>query len=372
MPEPAPLFVYGPMAACSFLQAALGPNAARDAPEARLPGHGLSAQAGPFPLPGLDAGGAGVAGRLVSDPDAVTRLAYIGEALRLGSPTQVRVHVAGQEMSARAVPGCPGSVEWRDDNWSSALQQTLEHAVREIVADMATRPAADLAATCAMLLSRAAARVAAREGGPTDLRSPMHADAVDAHHVEIPHAGFFRSRRYTLRHPRFDGGHSPALRREVFVATDAALVLPYDPVRDRLLLVEQFRMGPYGRGDPHPWLLEPVAGRIDAGETPEQTARRECLEEAGLHLHGLERMSRHYCTPGYSTEVFHLFLGICDLPDLAPGRGGLATEHEDIRTHVIGFDRAMALVDSGEANNGPLILALIWLQRERARLRASA
>ena len=107
------------------------------------------------------------------------------------------------------------------------------------------------------------------------------------------------------------------------MATDAALVLPYDPLRDRLLLVEQFRMGPYGRGDPRPWMLEPVAGRIDAGETPEETARRECREEARLDLRGLEKISTHYCTPGYSTEVFHLFSGCAICPSRAgAGRAG--------------------------------------------------
>ena len=98
-----------------------------------------------------------------------------------------------------------------------------------------------------------------------------------------------------LRAPLFGGGQSAPLLREVFVATDAALVLPYDPLRDRVLLVEQFRMGPYGRGDPRPFLLEPVAGRIDAGETPEEAARREGLRhkllastesvQSAIHLH---------------------------------------------------------------------------------------
>jgi nudix-type nucleoside diphosphatase (YffH/AdpP family) len=369
MAEAGPLFVYGPMAARGVLQAALGTDRADRVTTAVLPDHELSTRPGPFPLPGLVEGSGDVEGRLLSDPDHVARLIYIGEALDLGPVRQVRVHAAGQMISARALAGSPGRTGWSDDRWSSASQATLEHAVQEIVADMASRPAGDLAPTRAMILSRASARVAALDSAPTDLRSAACADAVDDCHVETPHAGFFRTRIYKLRHPHFDGGTSPVLRREVFVATDAALVLPYDPVRDRVLLVEQFRMGPYGRGDPHPWMLEPVAGRIDAGETPEATARRECLEEAGLDLRALEKISSHYCTPGYSTEVFHLFLGICDLPDLAQGRGGLATENEDIRTHVIGFGQAMDLLQSGEANNGPLVLALVWLQRERARLR---
>lgn len=232
--------------------------------------------------------------------------------------------------------------------------------------------APEMAARRQTILARAQARLAARaHPAPATLRSDTPRAAVTELAGEITHDGFFLTRRYRLRAPLFDGGQSAEVVREVFVATDAALVLPYDPARDRVLLVEQFRMGPYGRGDPLPFLLEPVAGRIDGGETPEQTARRECLEEAGLVLRGLEKISSHYCTPGYSTEVFHLFLGICDLPEMREGRGGLDDEDEDIRTHVIGFARAMDLLRTGEANNGPLVLGLLWLERERARLRAA-
>ncbi|MBE0454449.1 NUDIX domain-containing protein [Roseovarius autotrophicus] len=231
---------------------------------------------------------------------------------------------------------------------------------------------AEMAARRQMILSRAASRLAARAHPvPAKMRSSAPRESVTEAAVEITHDGFFLTRRYHLRAPLFDGGRSEVLAREVFVATDAALVLPYDPVRDRLLLVEQFRMGPYGRGDPRPFMLEPVAGRVDGDETPEETARRECREEAGLDLRWLEKISSHYCTPGYSTEFFHLFVGICDLPEMTQGRGGLKTEHEDIRTHVVGFARAMELLRSGEANNGPLVLSLLWLERERARLRAA-
>ena len=249
----------------------------------------------------------------------------------------------------------------------------LDEASAEVLSGHAQGvPVKEMAARRQMILSRAEARIAARSNpAPMTLRSDTPRDAVTEQGCEITHDGFFVTRRYHLRHPRFDGGQSAEVSREVFVATDAALVLPYDPLRDRVLLVEQFRTGPYGRGDPFPWLLEPVAGRVDGGETPEETARRECIEEAGLDLRALERISSHYCTPGYSTEFFHLFLGLCDLPEARQGRGGLATENEDIRTHVIGFDRAMDLLTSGEANNGPLVLSLLWLARERARLRAA-
>ena len=223
----------------------------------------------------------------------------------------------------------------------------------------------------AMIRSRAAARLAAT-GVAADVRSARGADSIDLIHGENTHEGFFVTRTMQLRHPRFDGTQSDVVQREVFVATDAAIVLPYDPVRDRVLLVEQFRMGPYGRGDPRPWMLEPVAGRVDAGEDPADTARREAREEAGLELRGLEPIASHYCSPGCSTEYFHLFLGLADLPETHQGNGGLDAEHEDIRTHVLSYADAMRLLETGEADNGPLILSLIWLSKERARLRSTA
>ena len=92
--------------------------------------------------------------------------------------------------------------------------------------------------------------------------------------------------------------------------------------------------------------------------------RREKFPVRAKHI------SSHYCSPGCSTEYFHCFLGLCDLPDTAGGQGGLETEHEDIRSHILSFDAAMALIPSGEAANGPLVLSLLWLSMERERLRA--
>jgi nudix-type nucleoside diphosphatase (YffH/AdpP family) len=138
------------------------------------------------------------------------------------------------------------------------------------------------------------------------------------------------------------------------------------------MLIEQFRIGPYERNDPCPWLLEPVAGRIDGGETGETTAVREAVEEAGLKLDRVERIAGYYPSPGCSSEFLESFVGIADLPDGIEGLGGVADEQEDIRSHVLPFEAALRLVETGEANNGPLILSLLWLQRERSRLRNAA
>jgi nudix-type nucleoside diphosphatase (YffH/AdpP family) len=139
-----------------------------------------------------------------------------------------------------------------------------------------------------------------------------------------------------------------------------------------VLLIEQFRAGPARRGDPNPWTLEPVAGIVDAGEAPEDAARREAAEEAGLAIRATERMFSFYPTPGSDTDHFYCYLGLCDLTPEGPGFGGLADEAEDIRLHLMARAEALALVESGEITTGPLIAMLYWLDRQAARLRAAA
>lgn len=213
----------------------------------------------------------------------------------------------------------------------------------------------------------AASRVRAADSAGRGVRAG--GGAVEAGGVEPSHAGFFGLDVHRLRHRRFDGGMSPWLTREVFVVGDAVTVLPYDPVRDRVLLIEQFRMGPFGRGDPLPWQLEAIAGRIDPGETPEDAARREAVEEAGLVLGALEKVAEYYPTPGAVAEYLYSYVAIADLPDGVAGVFGAAEEAEDIKGHLMSFDRLVEVMASGEIGNAPLLMTALWLQRERGRLR---
>jgi ADP-ribose pyrophosphatase len=267
-------------------------------------------------------------------------LAYLAEALGMVPvPKHVARGNAGEAIAAvtflaTAAPGPDAQLldAFDPDDWQRTWGSIAAHACGEILSYMERTPAAALDWRMGMILTRAAARARAEvEPAPATLRSATPRDAVAVERSETPHAGFFLTQVHQLTPPRFDGGAGQKLRREVFVAADAALVLPYDPVRDRVLLIEQFRMGPFGRGDPLPFVLEPVAGHVDAGETPEEAAHRETAEEAGISLRALHHISSHYCSPGGSTEVFHCYLGLADLPEPGQGTGGLDTEHEDSR-----------------------------------------
>ncbi|MFK7940294.1 MAG: NUDIX domain-containing protein [Roseovarius sp.] len=362
-----PVFLYGAMAQSAARDRVLGQGAAQTV-NAQVAGHALPDVPGPLALASV--GGGPLEGIILSEliQDQLARLEF---AMRVcgGELTKVSARAETGQVSAQMWVASPEHPSRHDRFPVEAIEQA---ALTEIMGYFPHFDAKTIAQRRAMILARAAAQVAARTPKPADLRSRRTHDQITQHSQSAQHQGFFRTHTYQIEHPRFDGTTSPVLTREAFVATDAAIVLPYDAKRDRVLLVEQFRMGPYGRGDALPWMLEPVAGRVDAGESPETCARRECLEEAGLELQELIKISSHYCSPGCSTEYFHVYLGLCDLPDDRPAHGGLETEHEDIALHVISYDAAMALLETGEANNGPLVLSLLWLSKTRERLRASA
>ena len=195
----------------------------------------------------------------------------------------------------------------------------------------------------------------------------MSANDVEIIQRETCFQGFYRLDRLRLRHLQFAGGMGPALSRELFVRHDAVCVLPYDPQRDAVVLIEQFRVGALDKSE-NPWLLELVAGLIDKDEQPEEVARREAVEEAGLTLGALWPITAYYPSPGGSDERVHLFVGRCDSA-AAAGIHGLPEEGEDIRVHVWPLEDALQAVKDGRIDNAASIIALQWLALNRAEVR---
>jgi len=178
---------------------------------------------------------------------------------------------------------------------------------------------------------------------------------------------FFRIDHYRLRHRLYAGGWTGEVHREVFERGHAVAVLPYDPAEDRVALVEQFRIGALAAGR-EPWLVEAVAGIIDAGEAPEDVARREAVEEAGVTLLALEKVQTILATPGGSSESCVLYCGRADLRGVG-GIHGLPEEHEDIRVLVMPVAEALDMLAAGKIENATAVILLQWMALNRARLR---
>lgn len=192
-------------------------------------------------------------------------------------------------------------------------------------------------------------------------------DDVEVVEREACFRGFYQLDRLHLRHRLFAGDMGKLISRELFVRHDAVCVLPYDPQRDCVVLIEQFRVGALDKSL-NPWLIELVAGLIDKDEQPEEVARREAVEEAGLELAELWPLTQYYPSPGGSDERVHLYVGRCDSRG-AGGVHGLEEEGEDIRVLVWSLDEALAALDDGRIDNAASIIALQWLALNRDKLR---
>lgn len=186
---------------------------------------------------------------------------------------------------------------------------------------------------------------------------------------ETAYRGFYELQKLRLRHRLFDGGMSGEMERELFIRHAAVGVLPYDPLRDEIVLIEQFRVGAID--DPEtPWMLELVAGLIDKDEQPREVAERETREESGLDVLELRPVTQYYSSPGGSNEYFHLYCARVDASG-AGGIHGLDHEHEDIRVSVFSAGDAVALLNGGRIANAHLLVALQWFALNRVTLRES-
>ncbi len=338
--------------------------------------HAVSASGQQQDFPLFTALPGSVARGLVIRPDAEARarLDAYERVFGYDTATVTVTTAAGAEDATIYIPRAHlwrGGAPWRLEDWVAGPGVLAPEVAAEVMALLPDTAPEAILERFKMLEIRASSRRRARkEPAPATLRrSPSDAD-VELVALRRPYTWFFGVEEADLRFRKFDGSYSDPVTRAGFVMGDAVTVLPYDPVRDRVMLVEQFRFGPFARGEVNAWSLEPIAGRIDATETPETAARREAQEETGLSLQALHPVSRYYVSPGAVTEFIVSYVGVADLPDSAEGVGGLDAEAEDIRAHVISFDCLMDMVASGEVANAPLLISAQWLSMNRARLQA--
>lgn len=200
-------------------------------------------------------------------------------------------------------------------------------------------------------------------------RSPVTfgKDDVEIIARETRYKGFFSIIAYRFRHRLFNGEMSGEVVREVFERGHAAVLLPYDPQRDEVVLIEQIRIPALDSSDT-PWLLEMVAGIIEEGETVEDVARREALEEANIVVKRCKPALNYLASPGGTSERLSIMVGEVDATT-AEGIHGLEAENEDIRVHVVSREQAYRWVEEGIIDNAASVIALQWLALHHEKLR---
>ncbi len=372
-----PVFFYGSLRDRELTEVVLGRRVAADAlVPARARGYATrraAEEAYPMlvPEPGAIAEGVVFLGASEGDLD---RLAFFEEAEYVLAPIEVETEAGPMTAQHFRPTGKMPSVDalWDYAAWRREDRAVAVEAARELMAWYGRISVEEIDDYWAgiMIRARQRARAAAEPiPAPGRVRSGFGPADAELLRRERPYVGFLAVEELSLRHKLFGGGWSEPLARSAVLWGDAVTVLPYDPGRDRVLLIEQFRPAALARGDRSPWCVEVVAGRIDTDESAEATVRREAHEEAGLGLGRLEEIGRYYTTPGLAAETIRGFVGEAELPHEG-GVHGAAGEHEDIRAFVLEAEEAVAAALRGEINTGPALVSLLWLAANRARLKS--
>jgi len=195
--------------------------------------------------------------------------------------------------------------------------------------------------------------------------------AVEILSSRVAYEDFVRVTTFKIRTQRFDGSWTDPYTRNVMATGEsgnAVVVLAYDPERDVVVLVEQFRMPALMRDRKSAWPLETAAGLIAHGEDPLETAKREVMEETGCTPRRMEKVGEMFSGPGAFAEVLYCYIAAVTAGNSGTTHG-LAHEEENIRLHVLTVEDAVKLADSGAIEDIKTVFMLNWLARHHDSLR---
>ena len=261
----------------------------------------------------------------------------------------------------------PLGAPWSLGDWQRIFGARTRRAAEDYMRLCGTREPKVAAWSFPQISARAASAIRA-EAEPSPIMPGFGAmPEPRTDETRHPYTQYYGLREDDISIPTFAGSTGPVVTRASWLGADAVTVLPYDPVSGSVLMVRQFRHGAFARGDTNPYCIEPVAGRIDPGEVPEEAARREMVEEAGIAARDLVKIAGYYPTPGAYSEHLTSYIAFADLSGRDGTVGGVEDEAEDIMSHVVSLEEALALIRTGVINTGPLVLSLLWLQMNRDR-----
>ncbi len=170
--------------------------------------------------------------------------------------------------------------------------------------------------------------------------------------------GFFKMNEVEMKYRKFNGNWSPQIKRELFGGAQVAAVLPYDPKKQEIVLIRQFRPGTISKGFDN-YLFEVPAGIIDKGENPKTAAKRECFEETGYKIKKLKDIYSYFPAPGSSESFYHIFIG--EVHSINEVRiKGLDKENEDILVKSYKVNEVEKMLRKRKILNGLTLIALQW------------
>lgn len=169
---------------------------------------------------------------------------------------------------------------------------------------------------------------------------------------------FFTILKAQVTYPSFETGEIIKANRLCLERGDSIAVLLYEANTDSFLFTEQYRYPSARRNQP--FMLELVAGSLEANENPISCARREVLEELGYRVKELELISSYFPSPGGCSEQIHIFFATVNSHDKIKKGGGVDSEKESIQLIKIKKEAIREKLANGYFNNSITIIGLQW------------
>ena len=189
---------------------------------------------------------------------------------------------------------------------------------------------------------------------------------------KLAYPGYCKVKQLDLQYAMFQGGKTHSIQRDLICRPPSISVLLVAPASEKVVMLEQFRLGAYGQLD-SPWLLEIVAGVVDGNDTLSaedniiDTVYREIKEETGCEVLSLLPICNYLMSPGISNEYMHVFCAKVKAPSSGEIHG-LSEEGEDIKIHVISMEDVFQCLAEGQIVSSPAVIAVQWLKLNRASL----
>jgi len=175
--------------------------------------------------------------------------------------------------------------------------------------------------------------------------------------------GFNKVKRYKFQHKLFDSSWSNIISREILITKNAVAILPYDKVKNKVILIKQFRLGAI-LSNYNPFQIEIIAGLVEKSDKDLKSAViREAKEEAGIEVKykKIQSIRDVLNSSGSTNESTSIFFCECTFKKLKKIRGNF-NEDENIKVLELSPRKALELLFKKKIHSVNTIIALEWFK----------